>query len=211
MREFLCLEWACGGIGIRVRLRSVFRKEWEFESPHAHSMQKPAHKQYAIAGIAAASLYFLYCLATPAAWHFIDGVNLIFHEAGHTIFGILGIEFLAVAGGTLMQLLIPFGVAAYFWKSRQHISAMIAAMWGGQSLVNVYVYAADAQRMELELLGGGDAIHDWNYMLIHSGLFMHTNAVATFIHILAVICTAGAIAGALYLLFSAEWNSKGLR
>jgi 23S rRNA (pseudouridine1915-N3)-methyltransferase len=32
--------WACGGIGIRVRLRSVSRKGWEFESPHAHTVCK---------------------------------------------------------------------------------------------------------------------------------------------------------------------------
>ncbi len=31
------VEWACGGIGIRVRLRSVWSNPWEFESPHAHS------------------------------------------------------------------------------------------------------------------------------------------------------------------------------
>ena len=29
-------KWARGGIGIRVRLRSVSRKGWEFESPRAH-------------------------------------------------------------------------------------------------------------------------------------------------------------------------------
>jgi hypothetical protein len=33
------IEWARGGIGIRVRLRSAFRKDWEFESPRAHSIQ----------------------------------------------------------------------------------------------------------------------------------------------------------------------------
>ena len=27
---------ACGGIGLRVRLRSVWSNPWEFESPHAH-------------------------------------------------------------------------------------------------------------------------------------------------------------------------------
>jgi 8-oxo-dGTP pyrophosphatase MutT (NUDIX family) len=52
--ELVCLylswtEWACGGTGIRVRLRSVSRKGWEFESPHAHSVQNgvrlPAGRQ----------------------------------------------------------------------------------------------------------------------------------------------------------------------
>ncbi len=30
------LKWARGGTGIRVRLRSVSRKGWEFKSPRAH-------------------------------------------------------------------------------------------------------------------------------------------------------------------------------
>ena len=34
-----CRYWACGGTGIRVRFRIVFRKDWEFESPHAHRYQ----------------------------------------------------------------------------------------------------------------------------------------------------------------------------
>ncbi|PYM31744.1 MAG: zinc ribbon domain-containing protein, partial [Candidatus Rokuibacteriota bacterium] len=42
---------------------------------------------------------------------FLHGVNLIFHEAGHVIFGFLG-EFIAVAGGSLNQVLIPAICAA---------------------------------------------------------------------------------------------------
>ena len=33
------LLWARGGIGIRVRLRSVWGNPWEFKSPRAHSVQ----------------------------------------------------------------------------------------------------------------------------------------------------------------------------
>lgn len=37
---------------------------------------------------------------------FLDGVNLLFHEAGHPLFGIFGWESLTILGGTLMQVLI---------------------------------------------------------------------------------------------------------
>lgn len=86
-----------------------------------------------------------------------------------------------------MQLLIPFGIAAYFWRDRQYLSAMVTLIWGGQSLVNVYVYAADAQNMALELLGGGDSIHDWNYMLSATGLLGFTPQIAAGIHTLAAV------------------------
>ncbi len=150
-------------------------------------------------GITVVSLYFLYCLATPSDWHFIDGVNLIFHEAGHTIIGILGNEFLAVAGGTILQLLVPFGTAAYFFKTEQRLSSMVALMWAGQSLVNVSVYAGDAQAMSLDLIGGENAIHDWSYMLNALHMIRHTPQVAAGIYMMAAICIVGAIAYAAYV------------
>ncbi len=39
--------WARGGTGIRVRLRSVSRKSWEFESPRAH-LKIFCRKKYSI-------------------------------------------------------------------------------------------------------------------------------------------------------------------
>ncbi len=161
----------------------------------------------AVAGVAAAAFYFVYCLATPSAWHFIDGVNLIFHEAGHTILAILGIQFLAVAGGTLMQLAVPFGIVGYFLKTGQRLSAAVTLMWAGESLLNVYVYAADAQAMSLDLIGGENAIHDWNYMLEALHVIRYTPQIATLIHMCAALCIIGATAYAGYLLFSVEWNS----
>ncbi len=47
---FSWFEWARGGTGIRVRLRSVSRKGWEFESPRAHSAQEgaPVHRVFVL-------------------------------------------------------------------------------------------------------------------------------------------------------------------
>ena len=45
---------------------------------------------------------------------FIRGVLLVFHEAGHVIFGLCGNEFLRVAGGTLGQLLMPLALLVAF-------------------------------------------------------------------------------------------------
>lgn len=43
-------------------------------------------------------------LAVAYRYHFIDGVNLLIHEAGHVFFGFFG-DVLGTAGGTLLQLL----------------------------------------------------------------------------------------------------------
>jgi hypothetical protein len=109
--------------------------------------------------------YFVSISVNPLdEWHFIDSVNLIFHEAGHAIFFFLG-DFVQIAGGSLMQVLIPASVTYYFYKRKEYFSACVVLFWVGQSLVNISVYAGDAVAMQLPLLGGEGVIHDWNYLL----------------------------------------------
>ncbi len=106
---------------------------------------------------------------------FLHGVNLVFHEAGHLIFGFFG-QFVAIAGGSLNQVLIPAICVVAFLRSRQRASAAVALFWTGQSLCDVAVYAADGRAMALPLLADG-LIHDWNWMLGHAGLLQRAEAI----------------------------------
>src|ERR1700755_2634051 len=101
---------------------------------------------------ALAAVYFGWCAYDPHRWHFIDGVNLIIHEAGHVVFMPFG-EFITVAGGSLFQLIVPAAFALYFYRRGQLFSAALVLFWLGQSLLNVAVYAGDALKVELPLLG----------------------------------------------------------
>jgi hypothetical protein len=103
--------------------------------------------------IALTSAYFIYYAATPRDGHFIDGANLIFHEAGHAIFIFFG-QFIHVLMGSGFQVLLPLGIALYFFYTRQNLSGTICLMWVGQNLINVSVYAGDSIVMQLPLLGG---------------------------------------------------------
>jgi len=142
---------------------------------------------YVKIGVAlAATAYFLWVVATPDTWRLLDNVHLVMHEAGHFILLFFG-QFLSVAGGTIMQLLMPMVFIVYFYLSRQYFSAAILLFWLGSSLLNVYVYAADAQAMRLPLLGGDSTNHDWNYMLSSLGALEHTAAIANSIRGLGVI------------------------
>ncbi|MCV5427227.1 hypothetical protein OFM81_30670, partial [Escherichia coli] len=82
----------------------------------------------------------------------------------------------------LLQLIIPAAFVAYFAFNGKKYSAAIVFFWVGQSLLNIYVYAADAVVMQLVLLGGltgsEGGFHDWNYMLSELGLLPHTKAIA---------------------------------
>jgi len=128
-----------------------------------------------------ASLYFLYYLSTSTKWHFIDNVNLIIHEAGHPLFFFFG-TFMSILGGSLLQVLIPLIFSLYFYLRNDLFSGSLLLFWVGQNMVNVSIYARDAVTMELPLLGGDAAGHDWNNILSLLGLLSHTTLIANMIY-----------------------------
>lgn len=107
-------------------------------------------------------------------------LDLVFHEAGHVLFGFFG-RFLAVLGGSLTQVLVPAICVGAFLVRGQMASAAAPLFWAGQSLADVAVYVADGRAMALPLLGDGSA-HDWNYILGTLGLLHRAESlgVATF-------------------------------
>lgn len=138
------------------------------------------------------SLYLFYYMASLSEWHFIDNVNLIFHEAGHVIFSFFG-EFIHVLGGTLMQILVPTVFSFYFYKQQDYFSASLLLFWISQNFLNVYIYALDAIKQELPLLGGDSVYHDWNYLFSSLNLLNHTDQVALLFYAIAVIILIFAI------------------
>lgn len=144
------------------------------------------------------SLYFFWCAYDPYQWHFIDGVNLIIHEAGHFIFGFFG-EFIMIAGGSLFQVIMPALFVSYFWYNEKYYSAALVLFWVGESILNVSVYAGDAVALQLPLLGGQDSVHDWNYLLSSLNLLPATAKIAGAIRLLGTIAIALAALGSIRL------------
>jgi hypothetical protein len=109
-------------------------------------------------------------LAMPsgAILNFLHLINLVFHEAGHVIFGFFG-RFIAVLGGSLNQVLIPAICTAVFVRRNELGAAAATLFWTGESLVDVAVYVADGRAMALPLLADGGT-HDWNFILGNLGL-----------------------------------------
>jgi hypothetical protein len=145
-----------------------------------------------------AALYFFWCAYDPFTWKLLDGVDLLIHEAGHPVFHIFG-EFIGVAGGSIMQILIPLVFFIYFVYQKQFYSASFVLFWAGQSMLNVFVYANDAVAMQLPLLSGmtgsEGGFHDWNYLLDATGLLKYTLYVAGAIRITATVTILAAAAG----------------
>jgi len=107
----------------------------------------------------------------------VDGFDLVVHEAGHPIAGLLGLRFITFLGGTLAQLALPVAAAVVFARTRQPASLAAALVWIGVNLVNVGTYAADAEARALPLLGAGPEGHDWWNMLGMLGVREHAPAI----------------------------------
>ena len=144
------------------------------------------NKSAKLIGVLIPSLYFLYYIFTYTEWHFIDSVNLIFHEAGHMIMFFLGDTIQALAG-SLFQILIPLFLCIYFFLQRQKISSSICLMWAGQNFLNVSVYAKDAIVMQLPLLGGDAVHHDWNFVLSNLHLLQKAEPIGSLFYGIGII------------------------
>ena len=92
----------------------------------------------------------------------LDSANLVFHEAGHPLAGLIS-ERLAVYGGTIAQLALPLAAAWSFWTRRHTLGFALCVGWSCESLLNVATYMGDARALALPLIGGLDPelYHDW--------------------------------------------------
>ncbi|MBS1796306.1 MAG: hypothetical protein JSS81_20820 [Acidobacteria bacterium] len=146
-------------------------------------------------------LYFLSIAYAPMNGSFLDIVDLPIHETGHLLFRPFG-QFLMVAGGSLFQIIMPAVFVGYFVWHQKYYSAGIVLLWVGQSIINVYVYAADAVVMQLVLTSGmtgsEGSFHDWNYLLTETGLINSTKAVASLIRMAGTLTMIAAGVVAVY-------------
>ena len=150
------------------------------------------------------SLYFLWIAYDPMQGSFLDNVDLPIHEFGHLLFRVFG-EFMGIAGGSLFQIIFPAVFVGYFLWQRSYYSAAIVLLWVGQSILNVWVYAADAVVMQLMLTSGftgsEGGFHDWNYMLDRTGLLGSTKTIAGVIRFAGTFTIIIAGAAAVYFSF----------
>ena len=144
----------------------------------------------------------------------LESANLVFHEAGHWIFGILGVDLLTIAGGSLLQLIVPaVCAAAFLTRHPDPFAASFSCWWAGQSAVNLAPYVADARAQRLILLGGvtgrdRPGFHDWNNLLGRLGLLEWDAFLGALLHWGGLtVMAAGLIIGAQVL--QRQWQIAG--
>jgi hypothetical protein len=125
----------------------------------------------------------------------MDGVFVPIHEGGHLLFRLAG-EFIAVAGGTFLQLFVPFALAVYFFFRRQSQGAAFCLFFFFEQLLPIATYMADARAQDLPLLTVGDAeyvIHDWNYLFGKLGILEHDTQIASAVRLIGWLGMVGIV------------------
>ena len=140
----------------------------------------------------------------------IDLVFIPIHEGGHLLFRFFG-EFFMVAGGTLLQLIVPLMLAAAFIFQRQVPGTAFCTFFLFEQLLPISTYMADARAQELPLLsvgGSDDVIHDWNYLFGKLDLLDQDIHVA---HAVRVIGWIGMLATVAWMIWRGLNGQRELR
>jgi len=126
----------------------------------------------------------------------LSTIDFGIHEFGHLIFS-WAPEPVVLAAGSVVQVALPLGLAAYFALRRGEMwAAAPLVAWAGTSLRNVAVYIADAPYQRLELWGGENVVHDWAQLLAGRAI-QHADLYAWFANAAGWLLVATALALAI--------------
>lgn len=129
-------------------------------------------------------------LVVAYRYHFLDGVNLLVHEAGHLFFTPLG-RTAHMLGGTLLQLAVPAGFVFSFAARGQRFEAAVCGVWAAESLMYTGEYMADANALALPLVGGH--LHDWRWLFERAGVLPAAEEIGLAVHVLAGLAAITAV------------------
>ena len=117
---------------------------------------------------------------------FMDCANLVVHEGGHNLFGWFG-STLGLWGGTLLQWLVPFLLAAYFFTERQSTGFVFCLFFFFENWLYTATYMADARAQVLPLVTTGDpdfVEHDFYAIFSSLGVLNHDTQIAAVVRLL---------------------------
>jgi hypothetical protein len=164
---------------------------------------KPVSRLGALIAISFYILFILYAALSGPQFLILDYVNLMIHEAGHPLFGILGGggedgwgHTLMVLGGTLFELIVPLACAAYFFFQRQSYGATFCSLWFFENFLYIGVYMSDARMASLPLVGGDES--DWTILFTQWRVLVHDTQIA---HVIRTL-------GWLGMLASLAWFTR---
>jgi hypothetical protein len=147
---------------------------------------KPLSRPALLAWLIFYAAFLVYALSAHGGFLFIDNANLIVHEGGHNLFGWFG-PTLGLWGGTLLQWLVPFLLAAYFFTQRQVAGFVFCLFFFFENWLYTATYMADARAQVLPLVTTGDpdfVEHDFYAIFSSLRVLNHDTQIAAVVRLL---------------------------
>ncbi len=176
-------------VGARPGLGPVKRPDAETDDIHMDWSWRASWRY--VAGLVAVGFLMWFPFVRGTRVPLLSAADLGFHELGHMLAVPFGrtVHFLA---GSTTQVLVPFGLAAYFWlRQRDLMATGVMLGWAASSAHDASVYIADAPYQRLPLIGGH---HDWNWLLSHWHALDSASTVARAVWLLGLMAGIGAVA-----------------
>src|SRR5215813_14967177 len=168
---------------------------WEILREMLDQPWRPVPRWVAAAWVSFYAIFLVYAFSKHGEFLFIDLANLIVHEGGHLLFGWFG-QALGIWGGTLLQWLVPFLLAAYFFYQRQASAFVFCIFFFFENWLYTATYMADARAMVLPLVTTGDSEfieHDWNAIFSTLGVLRYDTQIAGFVRMCGWIGMLGCV------------------
>jgi len=147
---------------------------------------KPISRPAIVAWLVFYIAFLGYGFSAHGGFLFIDSANLVVHEGGHNLFGWFG-PTLGLWGGTLLQWLVPFLLAAYFFCERQAAGFVFCLFLFFENWLYTAMYMADARAQELPLVTTGDpdfVEHDFHAIFSSTGVLDYDTKIALVVRVL---------------------------
>jgi hypothetical protein len=161
---------------LRTYLRQVWSAEW-----------LPISPAEAVGWLLFFTFFLWYAIGKQGGdFLLLDSGNLVVHEGGHALFCRFG-EFMNVAGGTILQLLVPLLLALAFHVRRQPVGYALFLTMFFENLLYVAKYMGDARAQALSYVAIGvgamegledPMMHDWYNMFSRFGVLNHDTSIA---------------------------------
>jgi hypothetical protein len=160
-----------------------------FEHPIFETLDKPwqpVSRPALVAWLVFYVGFLFYAFSAHGGFLFIDFANLVVHEGGHNLFMWFG-PTMHLWGGTLLQWLVPFLLAAYFFTHRQTAGFVFSLFFFFENWLYTATYMADARAQVLPLVTTGDpefAEHDFFRIFSDLGVLNYDTKIAAVVRLL---------------------------
>lgn len=131
----------------------------------------------------------------------MQSLNFFLHEMSH-LFMSFAPNIITAMAGSGSELLLGLGLIIGAFLTRCYFASVFCFLWFMLSTQATADYMADArsQNMSLVSFGGGDPVHDWNFIFGKLGLLEQDQLIAGIVRGIGIVLAVAALLFTAYLM-----------